>query len=529
MLDFVARPVGTLEDTREKFRLTRNLCIIGPGRPTCLCPWASNGKIRIQNSQGGYSMKRNRYCWLGTALATFHILAGWPVGASGAWTAAPYLMLDETIIVSRSNVEREVNHPSRLPDPIVTGYEDGCFQPWLSVVRDPQTRRFRMWYNTPATPQNMSESSLAYIESEDGIHWIRPHRVLTTPAIQFGASVIDDGPTCPDRDKRFKFAWWKSGGLQIAVSPDGISWAPLAPGVVLPTTHDITGIAWDPIRKRYLGLVSMVPRKGSFRGRRIPYQSVSEDLIQWKQPWEIITPDPRAEIEKGETQFYGMNGVVARGKLLIGMIKILRDDLNCEPGKTAAELHDTGRRYAGLGYTVLGWSHDGEHWERDTEPFLDRNPQSGAWDRAMTWVDSQLIVGDFVYFYYGGYRWGHKAERFTERQIGFAHMPRDRYVALAAGNTEGRVVTRLAKLEAVQMTVNARVAINGGELRVRILDAAGRPYPGFDWADCTPIRGDRVNHPVAWKANMGDLKDRPAQFEFSLEQAKLYAFDLQGP
>ena len=97
-------------------------------------------------------------------------------------------------------------------------------------------------------------------------------------------------------------------------------WTALAPGPVLRTQHDVTAIAWDPIRRRYLGLVSMLPPE--FQGRRIPYESVSDDLIHWKEPWQTITPDPNVEIEKGETQFYGLNGVIARGSLLIGMIKV---------------------------------------------------------------------------------------------------------------------------------------------------------------------------------------------------------------
>ena len=157
--------------------------------------------------------------------------------ASQEWTPGPYLMLDETLVAERSQVRCEVSHPSRLPDPIVTGYEDGCFQPWVSVVRDPQTKRFRMWYNTPSKPPEPPSSRLAYLESEDGIHWLRPHRVLATPPIQFGASVIDEGPSYADPAKRFKFAWWKNGGLQVAFSADGIVWSSLAPGPVLPSNH----------------------------------------------------------------------------------------------------------------------------------------------------------------------------------------------------------------------------------------------------------------------------------------------------
>ena len=80
---------------------------------------------------------------------------------------------------------------------------------------------------------------------------------------------------------------------------------------MLRVNHDVTAIAWDPIRARYVALVSVVLPE--FQNRRIPHQSVSDDLIHWKPPWRTITPDPTAQIERGETQFYGVNGMLARG------------------------------------------------------------------------------------------------------------------------------------------------------------------------------------------------------------------------
>ncbi len=473
---------------------------------------------------------------MSASLGLFVFLAtvtGAPAAASPqqilpAWSPGPYLLLDDTLFSPPEGLTREVHHPSRLPDPIVTGYEDGCSQPWLSVVRDAQTKRFRMWYNVPATPGNRDERGLAYIESEDGVHWLRPHRILKAPPRVTGASVIDEGPTCSDPSRRFKLAWWREGGLRVAASSDGFTWTSMGDGVVLPTNHDITAIDWDPIRGRYMALVSQYLGQPPYKNLRIPYQSVSSDLLHWQLPiWEIVRPDPQAAIEKGETQFYGMSAAIARGRLLVSMVKVLRDDLNCEPGKTAAELHDdAGRPFAGIGYTVFAWSLDGEHWNRETDPFLDRNPHAGTWDRAMAWVDDQVVVGDYTYFYYGGYRWGHKAERLTERQIGFAHMLRDRYVGYTAGANPGRLRTRAAPLDGVRLTVNAKVNTGTGELRVRALDEAGRPYPGFDWEDGTPVKGDLVNHPVKWKGDLGVLKGKPVRFELQLQQATLYSFDL---
>jgi hypothetical protein len=482
--------------------------------------WARRAP-KAQFSTASAASKRDDMMFSSSRLVTLGTCYACVALGSQEWTSGPYLMLDETLVAAQSQVRREFNHASRLPDPIVTGYEDGCFQPWVSVVRDAQTRCFRMWYNVPSKPMEASSSHLAHLESEDGIHWLRPHRVLTTPPIQFGASVMDEGPGFADAAKRFKFAWWKDGGLQVAFSADGLAWHSLAPGPVLRTEHDVTAIAWDPIRRRYMALVSMYPNQ-----RRTPYQSVSDDLIHWKAPWQIISPDTNAAVEKGETQFYGINGVIARGRLLVGLVKVLRDDLNCEPGKTAAELRDTQRPFAGLGYTVLGWSHDGQSWKRDSEPFLDRNPQPGTWDRAMTWGDCQVVVGDFVFLYYGGYRWGHKAERFTERQIGFAHMHRDRYVALTAGDVRGSIRTVADTLRAASLTVNARVDLESGELRVRVVDGTGKAYLGLDWEDCEVVKGDRVAHPVRWKGNLGKLAGQRVAFEFSLKCARLYSFDL---
>lgn len=454
-------------------------------------------------------------------------LAG-PGDAGIQWSAGPHLFIDKTLIAQQQGLAREVNHPTRWPEPIVTGYEDGCFQPYLTVLHDPAMDRFRMWYGVPATPQNPSQATLAYLESKDGLHWLRPHRLLETPPIQFGSSVLDEGPAFSPPQARYKFAWWKDGGLQIATSPDGFHWKQLGDGVLLPMNHDITGIDWDPIRKRYMALLSAVPGDGPYKKLRIPHQSVSDDLLKWRAPWPIVVPDPNAAIEKGETQFYGMSAVLPRGSLLVSTVKVLRDDLNCEPGKTAAELHDPNRPFGGIGYSVLAWSRDGEHWQRETQPFLDRNPASGTWDRAMAWIDDQLIVGDHTYLYYGGYRWGHKAERFTGRQIGFAQLPRDRYVGYTATDETGRLVTQSAPLAASGMTVNARIDPAGGELKVRVLDQDSKPLPGFDWQDGAVIRGDRVNHPCAWKEKLAKLNGRRVCFEFSFKNAALYSFDLSA-
>lgn len=434
----------------------------------------------------------------------------------------PQLLLDDHLIETSSNLTRRVRSPRRdLDHPVITGPEDRCFQPYVSVLQDPETRRFRVWYGIPAREASgqlsSMQSHLAYMESEDGIQWKRPHRVLTDPAhIQFGVSILDDGKECPDLQQRYKYGWHAEGGLRVAASPDGLAWKPLTPEPVLRHDHDINGIFHDRLRKRYLAFVSSIGTGPTWSGRRRnTLASFSPDLIHWEQPWSIISPDDSKD--QGQTEFYCMAGVLARGNLLIGTVKVLRDDLPADPGGDVA----------GIGYTVLAWSHDGGRtWTRDREPFLDRNPERGAWDHAMTWADCQLPVGDQVYCYYGGYARGHKTERFTERQIGLVRFPRDRYVAREAGDASGTLWTPLLTLDARRLTLN--LDAKEGEARVQMLDVNGVPVPGFTYTECRPLTGDSLTAEVRWAQPLERLRGKPVRLEITLRRGALYALEFHG-
>jgi len=427
----------------------------------------------------------------------------------------PHLLVDDRLIESSRNIARSVQQPRRDPaiaNPVVTGPEDRCFQPFFSVLRDPKTGRFRIWYGARRDDKAMSASHLAHMESDDGIHWKRPPQILKDPApIQFGSEVLDEGPDHPDAAHRYKYGWWHGGGLHVAGSPDGLNFTPLAPGVVLAHDHDITGIWRDPLRKRYVATVSTYRELPQFKGRRrTTLQAVSDDLLHWSTPWIALAADDR--YDKDITQFYGMSGFLARGELVIGLVKILHDDWKTDGAPQGA---------FGVGFTTLAWTRDGEHWVRDRDVFFAPDPKPGAWDHAHAWMDDQLPVGDEVYLYYGGYKWGHKHNRFEERQIGLVKMRRDRYVAREAGDATGTLRTPPIVLHGTAVTVNANVT---GELKLRLLDEAGQPLPGFDWVG---IHGDRLEHPVTFKRSLASLAGKPVRIEFQMRRAQLFSFDLE--
>ena len=432
----------------------------------------------------------------------------------------PHLFIDDYLIADSKNTQRTVNVPQRNPDipnPIVTGKEDGCFQPYMTILHEPVSGRFRIWYG--GRMGNLeAESHVNYMESGDGIHWERPARTLQDPApIQFGVSIVDRGPEYAIPNQRFAYAWWKDGGLKIATSPDGLIWTPISSTPLLYQNHDINGLYYDPLFGRYVATVSVYRTGPAWSGnRRITMHSFSTDLVNWTSPHHVVLPDD--SVDDGETQFYAMDGYLRRGNLLIGMVKVLRDDLKADEPPDPPEAY-------GVGYTSLAWSHNGKTWTRDTAHFFDPDPRKGAWDHAHAWIDEQLPVGDDVYLYYGGYARGHKVNRFEERQIGLVTIKRDRYVAREAGAEPGLITTPLLVLDGERLTVNADA--RGGEIRVRATAADGQPLPGFTFDDCAPITADSLDAPVAWKNSVSELSGKFLRLEFSLQNAKLYAFGVE--
>ena len=67
----------------------------------------------------------------------------------------------------------------------------------------------------------------------------------------------------------------------------------------------------------------------------------------------------------------------------------------------------------------------------------------------------------------------------------------------------------------------------GNSLSRQATTATGEPIPGFRFDDCRPIVADALAAPVEWKQPLAALRARPIRLEFSLRNARLFAFELQ--
>jgi hypothetical protein len=379
--------------------------------------------------------------------------------------------------------------------------------------------------------------------SPDGIKWPGPYKRLDgVDPILFGASVVDDGPRHPKPAERFKIVYFgidhaakRPSGPRVAFSPDGLRWTKQNSGE--PVVHvghgdDSWHAGFDPIRQRYFLILKLYGphtwtnaegKKVTKAIRRFAI-SFSKDFKTWTQPKMIFTPDAR---DPGITEWYGAVGFQVRGDLILAFLQVLRDDLTVEGAPREAIAANKGNAGAGMGYTVLAWTRDGETWHRDrhTDKFFEPDPKPGTWDHAVGWISSSVVVDNEVYLYYAGYRWGHKYRRSVERQVGLVKTARDRYVARHSGDKGGTLRTPLVTLRGRQLTLNADAA--RGEVRVQIVDAAGKAIPGFAFADCRPIAENSVAAQVQWSKPLAELGAQPVYLEFALKNASLFAFDLK--
>jgi hypothetical protein len=492
-----------------------------------------------------------------------------PLGIDLAPAAEPlalskgvHLLVDDHYIARSEGVERKVVQPQRfLAEPVVTGSLDHQnWQPFLTVLNDPMAasgKPFRMWYNVDVVDDPRDGQwfgKTGYLESADGIHWPGPYVRLNSLTedgrVRFGASVIDDGPQHPAAAERYKMLYWDVGkliGPRVAFSPDGFQWSVHDGGKpILPKTpsDDIWTAGYDPIRKRYylIGKQFGPHTWTNAEGEKLTvpirryFTSFSQDFKTWSDPEGMVfSPD---EKDSGITQWYGAAGFQVRGDLIIGFLRVLRDDLTPEGAPPEAIAANNGgganlganllgsRGGSGMGYTVLTWTRDGEHWQRDrhTDKFFEPDPKIGTWDHAMAWVGSSAAVGDELYLYYAGYRWGHKYHHSTDRQIGLVKMKRDRFVARRAGEQGGKIVTPLLTIDAEGLSLN--VDSSKGEVRAQVTDADGKPLPGFSFADCRPIAVDSLSAAVQWKAPLSMLRSKSVRLEILLKNASLCALEI---
>jgi hypothetical protein len=506
------------------------------------------------------------------ALTLFIAIIGWQLSSPREAHAQPagsglievgakkQLFLDDYLIASSTNIVRTI-HPAEKSksNPVIRSTE-----PWEeqlnviygSVIRDGQ--QYRMWYKNGL--------GVSVASSDDGVHWVKPqldfvkvngaktnilfrrsdetHGSENLPYYQELFGVFkDDRESDPARRYKMGFLsidWYYKGpqegrhrkgqkrGLGIATSPDGMNWKLVesfaSEGIVDGATH------WmhDPVLNKFIlyGRSQKMPPeivaawskydwyKQWYSGRAVG-RLESSDFLKWNltAPYSskvVMTADLQ---DPPGTEIYSMLVFPYEG-VYIGLVQTF-----------------LSRPEAPVLNIQLAISRDGEHFTRigggavgtagpvQRAAFIPVGPV-GSWDRFNQSLANNppLALGDELRFYYSGRTYRHTPYKGKDTgpkagSIGFASIPRDRFVSLDASFDGGQIVTKPLKLKGKRLHLNAKSDF--GEIIVEAVDSAGKLI-----AKSKPVRNDSLDTVVEWES--ADLKGASA-LRISLKNACLYA------
>lgn len=472
------------------------------------------------------------------------------------------LFLDDALIHRREGVVRRVQPAAKMDRPVLEperpwefsyfGESGGARDRGIgkriyvygTVFFDPLQKQYRMWYMSrmnrghdhkipelkiPGGGNRWNDLTL-YAASKDGINWQRPN----LDVVRFngsgknnivgdfhGASVILDQEES-DPQKRYKIIGFirRNHAIRICYSLDGIHWSDPQPAGDRRNEGSFN-VCYVPSLGRYVA--GSIERSSDARyefknwqGRRgrkrviATLRTEGKDLTRWEKK-TFIYPDDQ---DDPNTQFYGMTPFTY-GDLLLGFLHVFHY-------KGPGPANDDGPMDVQLVH-----SRDGRTWHRleDRRPVIPVGVK-GSFDGGMIMGTAcgAGVHGDELIAYYTAANTTHGA-RVEDKlfSIGRATWPRYRLVALEAGDKPGTIVTKPFKSEGDKLEVN--VDAGDGWVRIELLDEAGKEIPGFSGKAAKQHKGvDKLRLTPKWE--LSKLKGTTMKLRFTLQNAKLYAFDF---
>ena len=405
------------------------------------------------------------------------------------------------------------------PNPTAMPFSDGVFY-------DPADRQFKMWY------MGGYNQNTCLALSSDGLEWHRPTLDVYKGTNIVMAGLRDSNTVWLDHENldgrgRFKMAFYNGSeaALLLHASDDGIHWRRLGKSGI---PGDRSTFFWNPFRKVWVfSLRDDI--QGKARHRRY-FECRDFSAAQWGkgEPPIWIGADSQ-DIQRPEyntpPELYNLD-CVAYESLTLGLFTIWHGE------------HDEREKPNDIS---VGYSRDGFHWTRPSrEAFIGVSEKVGDWN----WANVQsaggccLVTGDKLLFYVSGRQGDPGSNRPGICATGLATLRRDGFASLSDEAREPQpvrmrssparsITTRPIRFSGSHLFVNADIA---GELRVEVLDRAGRVIEPFSSANAIPATGNATKMSVRWQQQdtLKALAGETVRFRFTLTRGRLFAFWVSG-
>lgn len=459
-----------------------------------------------------------------------------------------HLFLDPAAIASVEGARLAVNAPA--PGEIVIRPD----RPWEQLLVSFYTTvieedgKIRLWY---ICRDAANRPNLAYAESTDGVTWVKPNlgivdyqgsrenNLVGVPSLD-GAVFRD--PQAKPGEEYVYIGHVHGEGVFRYFSPDGLHWQ-RDPQALLPFRADTQNVVfWDAREGAYVLYLRgwVLAEKWEQRLRKVVRLTATS----------LSSPLPIARSGKGDNPTNPKD----LPRIVDEMPTVLAADRRDPPGtdvyNISAQPYPLDPRwYLGFPSFFLREKHisdgrlevdfvgsrDGIHWERyDRQPYV-RPGLAGSDSANMVYIGPGLVVrGDELWQYGTGYRGRHGAvEQRKERADGviYRYVQRvDGFVSLDFSLEGGRAEMRPVPVTGTRLLVNVDTTALG-DLRVGLLDAAGKPIAGFALEDCEALQVNSTGATATWQGNgdLAGLVGHEVRVVFQGTRARLFSFRFSEP
>ena len=451
------------------------------------------------------------------------------------------LFLDTELIAERTGSAR-----LRMHEPVKAEASEKPFPraSYTTVIWDEAYGIYRGYYRIDNA---FWGERTCYVESTDGIHWVKPvldvhpddesglPNVIIGPGDAFNTGsfthnfspFLDTNPNCLPCE-RFKAIAGYGGdlgalnpgefaGLYTLVSPDGIHWSRKSDKPVLVFIEKKHYWAFDSQNPAFWseaeGKYVLFYRHyntglGTYGTHRSIGRATSDDFIIWVDEIDTFKP---LNLDGGTEELYTSQAspYYRAPHMYVGLAT--RYALGYLVGY---EPEIAVRKNLGATDLMLISSRAGsDHFDRTyPEAFLRPGLEVGNWTDRWNYVSLNFVPtghGEISFYHKSG-------DRYTLRTDGFA--------SVHAGAEGGEVLTRPVIFSGKDLLLNYSASVEGSVV-VELQDECGNAYEGFEAGSCRPLTGDWIEKPVVWTdADVSTLIGKPVRIRFILTDCDLYSY-----
>lgn len=482
------------------------------------------------------------------------------------------LFTDQALIGElKGGARQQLHHP--VPREVALTHDEpwegtGCS--YHSIFQDGDI--YRMYYK--AWDLDFSKGYLntgnhplfcCYAESDDGVQWRKPdlglhefkgstQNNITMTSGKLGPLNVDAGHPAIFKDEnpnasadaKYKaiFRSEKPNGLLPFKSPDGLNWTPMTDAPILHNmgAFDSQNLAfWDATIGKYRAywriFTAGVTNDKEWKpaGIRAIRTAVSDDLVHWEPHTDLTYEDsPPQELYTNQIKPYHRAPHILIGLPTRYTERGWSESMEALPALKERKLRSASSERYGTAITdaLLMTSRNGTHFTRWNEAFLRPGiERPDAWHYGHQYIGWQMIEtpsglpggpNELSLYSAEGY-WhgtGSITRRYSLRLDGFVSVN-------SPAGSSNELITKPVTFDGTSLHLNFATSA-AGSIRVEIQQLNGEPIQGYALSDCHELFGDTVDRVVSWKngPNVGNLKGKPVQLRFELNDADLYSLQF---